>query len=141
MFNLSHVIYRSRAIKIYSEDELLEMLKTFRKKNESLGITGMLLYDENSFIQVIEGEDTIISQLYDCIQRDSRHRLVTTIVKEKINDKDFRNWSMGFCRVDQQQLNNIKGLNDFFTNKECLADVDLGIAKKILQVFATKHGE
>lgn len=141
MGNLSHIIYRSRAIKVFSSGELLEMLEAFRKKNASLDITGMLLYDESSFIQVIEGEDKIVSQLYDSIKQDSRHRLVTTIVIEEINSREFRNWSMGFYKVDQQQLNNVEGMNDFFTKTECLADVDLGIAKKLLQAFASKVSE
>jgi hypothetical protein len=138
MANLSHVIYRSIAIKAFSEKELLEMLKTFREKNKSLDVTGMLLYDDNVFFQVIEGEDAIISQLYDSIKKDSRHRLVTTLVKEEINARDFLNWSMGFYKVNQQQLNHMEGINDFFTKKECLSEINLGIAKKLLQIFCCK---
>lgn len=138
MGNLSHVVYRSRPAKVFSDEELLEMLEVFREKNKSLDITGMLLYDGSSFIQVIEGDDKIISRLYDSIKRDSRHRMVTTIIDEKLNSREFHNWSMGFYKVDQQQLNNIEGMSDFFT-KECLSDVDIGIAKKLLQVFASKQ--
>lgn len=140
MNTLSHVIYKSRAVQLFSEEELLTMLRAFHIKNVSLGITGMLLYDEYDFFQVIEGDSARVSQLYDAIRKDPRHDMVTTILSEPLPARAFSNWSMGFYKVDNQQLNSIPEMNDFFTTKKCLAEVDLGIAKKLLQFFAFKHG-
>lgn len=56
MNKLFHTIYRSRAIKVFSDEELIGMLEEFRKRNAAINVTGMLLYDEDVFFQVIEGE-------------------------------------------------------------------------------------
>jgi hypothetical protein len=52
----THIIYASVAVVAFSEADLLALLKSARKKNSSLGVTGMLLYYENTFFQAIEGE-------------------------------------------------------------------------------------
>jgi hypothetical protein len=39
-----------------SDDNLKDLLKKSRAKNETLNITGMLLYLDPFFIQVLEGE-------------------------------------------------------------------------------------
>lgn len=140
MEHLSHIIYTSIAIRYFSDAEILDMLNTFRLNNAKLEVTGMLLYDNSVFFQVIEGKSEVISKLYESIRRDPRHRLVTTIVDEELQEREFANWSMGFYKVNNEQLNKMEGVNDFFTSNKCLTDVTVGISKKLLQVFAAQHG-
>ena len=50
-----YLIYVSSAIKLMHDDELLLLLEKARENNSRLGITGMLLYKEGNFMQMLEG--------------------------------------------------------------------------------------
>jgi hypothetical protein len=102
-----------------SDDELKEILKISRIRNEASGITGMLLYLDPFFMQVLEGEDSIIVQLFDRIKKDPRHHKTSPIYKEAIQDRRFGNWTMGFKQMSDE---NIEGFSDVLqkTNSELL---------------------
>ncbi len=133
---LIHLIYASAASRGMERTELLELLEQSRRKNRELDVTGMLLYAESSFFQVIEGEERVIDELFDVIGRDERHDRVTTIIREPIPERSFGGWSMGFAGATPGQLERIDGLNDFFTEGRCLADLDRGRARKLLEAFS-----
>lgn len=137
MDSLIHLIYCSAATHEMSSKELSELVTIARKKNAKTGITGMLLYSDKSFFQVLEGDEEQIDELFDLISSDTRHNKLTTIIKEKIPHREFGDWTMGLYQANPESLKEIDGLNDFFGNKTCLADLDRGRAKKLLKAFAT----
>jgi len=65
-------------------EELAELLQGARDTNAELGLTGMLLYAEGSFFQVLEGQADVVDALYDKIERDKRHDQVTLVIREPI---------------------------------------------------------
>jgi len=96
-----YLIYVSSAIKLMEEDELLFMLQEAREKNQRLEITGMLLYKEGNFMQMLEGDKKVVLELYDTIIRDVRHKDVITIVTGDIKQRNFETWSMGFYNMNK----------------------------------------
>ena len=50
------------------------------------------------------------------IEKDKRHNDVTLIQKEKITERAFLYWSMGFDKIDAKEVSNMDGLNDFLEN-------------------------
>ena len=134
--NLFHLIYASKEKHKFSQDNIVELLSKAKKQNESLNIHGMLLYDEGSFFQVLEGEKEVVLDLYDRIVNDERHQNVTKIIFEAIPDMYFSNWSMGYSSLSRSELEKIEGMNDFFIGQACLADIDAGRARKLLKVFS-----
>ena len=136
MANLVHLIYASRAVEAFSEEQILLLLANARGKNQALGITGMLLFDHGDFLQVLEGEEDTVHGLFAHISRDSRHQGMVKIVDEAVRTRQFDNWSMGYRSCSREDLNTIEGMNDFFDGNSCLLDLDPGRAKKILTAFA-----
>jgi hypothetical protein len=136
MSSLIHTIYASRAVNDFSTDEIVNLLSKARKKNASLGVTGMLLYDDDTFFQVLEGQDKVLDQLFSEISADKRHHQVTKIISEAISKRQFSDWSMGYAAISSDELRTIEGMNDFFTKQNCLAKIDAGRAKKLLKAFA-----
>jgi hypothetical protein len=49
------------------------LLETCRKNNAALGVTGMLLYKDGNFRQVLEGDEGAMRGLYERIAADPRH--------------------------------------------------------------------
>jgi uncharacterized membrane protein (DUF373 family) len=106
--------YASTALKEWSPEELLQLLKVCRKNNGAKNITGILLYAKGTFFQVLEGDEATVSSVFAMIEKDKRHKDVIIIQKEKITERAFPYWSMGFDNIDANELSNIDGLNDFF---------------------------
>ncbi|NBQ69762.1 MAG: BLUF domain-containing protein, partial [Nitrosomonadaceae bacterium] len=132
MSNLIHLIYNSAAACAFTEEDFSVMLRKARSKNASLDITGMLLYIEGCFFQVLEGPENAVNALAEAIRQDPRHTRMTTIIREPIVKRAFSEWTMGFTQISLKDLNEIQGLNVFFTTGNVLTDIDSGRAKKLL---------
>ena len=136
---LIHCIYASTASSEFKEGEIPLFLERIRSKNARLTVTGMLLYIEGSFFQVLEGPSSVVDNLYASIERDSRHERVTRIIREPIARRSFGEWTMGFDSVSLQQSVALAGANDFFDDAGCLHRLDGGRAKKLLYSFREGH--
>lgn len=97
---LTNLVYISSAVSLMSEQELTEMLRQSRDNNQRNNITGMLLYKDGNFMQVIEGEDATVAELHKKILLDSRHKDIMTLLKGPIASRQFGNWSMAFHNIN-----------------------------------------
>jgi hypothetical protein len=132
---LIHSIYSSAAAGSFQEHEIPGLLERIRKANESIGVTGMLLYIEGSFFQVLEGDPVIIDALIGKIQSDTRHGHFTLIIREPIPARNFGEWTMGFETIGLAEAGKLLGENDFFKSASCVASLNAGRAKKLLSAF------
>lgn len=132
---MSHVIYNSAATVHMDEAALLELLETSRNNNAAADITGMLLYNDGSFFQVLEGPTKAVEALAARIDKDPRHDRMTVIIKEVIHQRSFGEWTMGFAHVAAEDLREIEGMNDFFEGQRILTEIDAGRARKLLSAF------
>jgi hypothetical protein len=133
--DLMHCIYASAATRHFETSELTALLQAARKHNDGAGLTGMLLYTEGSFFQVLEGVPDAVNALYARIELDKRHMQVTKIVAEAIPSRSFADWTMGFSQVSRKELALISATNDFFSGSSCFVGLDSGRAKKLLSAF------
>lgn len=107
------LIYASSAVRLFTRAELVELLDNSHKTNSKHGITGMLLYRGGNFLQVIEGEDEAVSQLYENIHADPRHKNVTLLSKDPIKTRQFAEWSMAFRNIDKMSKEELEGYSEF----------------------------
>mgnify|MGYP001332639069 CR=1 FL=1 len=113
---LVSLVYISFATQPMSDDELKDILKTARENNQKLGVTGMLLYREGLFIQVLEGKQETVKTLFDTISKDPRHQNVTTIVTYPIEKRTFEAWHMGFNKMTETAPEGLEGYSDFLNS-------------------------
>lgn len=102
-----------------TEDELDELLDEVRANNERLNVTGMLLYKDGCFIQVIEGPQSTIENLYNSIANDDRHEDAVELLHEFIPSREFGAWTMGYHRLNEDELN---GFNNFFSQNHTISE-------------------
>ena len=123
MFQL---VYVSSASQPFSKPELQELLKQAREKNTKLGITGILLYKDGNFLQVLEGEQEVVTELVGNIEPDPRHKGVIVLLRSTTEQRLFPDWSMGFRDLAEQNVQNTPGYSDFMntplTDAEFLLD-------------------
>ena len=106
--------YASTTDHDWTPEELLTLLTECQTNNAANNITGILLYAHETFFQVLEGEESVVNKIYEIIEKDTRHKDSTIIEMEHIKVRAFPYWSMGFEKIDIDNIHNIKGLNDFF---------------------------
>lgn len=106
------VTYISSATRPFSSEELQDMLQRFRENNARLGVTGMLLYGNQTFLQVLEGEERTVNGLMETIRRDPRHHDFRVLERKQVERREYADWSMGFKRVSGDDLRAVEGLTD-----------------------------
>ena len=114
---------------------LAALLAECREKNARAGLTGMLLYHDDTFFQVLEGDRPAVESLVERLSKDKRHERFTKIVLESIEERAFAQWTMGHSRISKKQLADIPGLNDFFAQGRSYMDLGEGRAKTLLDAF------
>ena len=132
---LVHCIYASAAVKDFSKKELQTLLAKARRNNARLQVTGMLLYHEQSFFQVLEGPEETINQLYQVIYNDKRHNRIIKLVQEPIQERAFDDWTMGYAKVSYRELQEIAGLNEFMSRRTSFLELKEGRARALLEAF------
>jgi hypothetical protein len=78
------LVYTSFACQKISDDDLQDLISKTRKKNETRDVTGVLLFLDPFFMQVLEGEETMVNDLFNLIKQDPRHDKVSLIYRKLI---------------------------------------------------------
>lgn len=133
------LIYASAGVLPFSEKELRTLLARARIHNEKSGLTGMLVHDRGSFLQVLEGEATAVGSLFAKIAKDQRHTRITRLVENPIRERSFERWSMGFVSLDGVGVRQTPGFSELLTPtfavESFLSTHAHGAARQILLAF------
>ncbi len=134
--DLVHCAYCSASKKAnLSPADLESLLDESRRNNAKAEITGILLYQNGSFVQLLEEERSAVEALFDKIAADKRHERATKIILEPIAARTFGAWTMGFPKITAKELATIPGLNDFFQRGQSYLELGQGRAKSLLGAF------
>jgi hypothetical protein len=125
MPDLIHLVYTSVATQPMKYQNFLELLIPAREKNHRLGITGMLLYQKGSFLQVLEGRKTVVETLFREIVADPRHTNITLLVKHLIDAPEYSNWDMKFTNIDTVDLGKLPRFSSFSKHEFSLRNFEL----------------
>ena len=106
---LYSLIYRSQASRALHDVTLPPLLRKARLHNEHSRIGGLLLHAHGEFMQVLEGPEPALSQLYARIQADPRHYAVRTLAYGPIAERAFPDWRMAYTPADARVLEEIVG--------------------------------
>lgn len=77
-----------------SNQDLEQIVSASKERNLTEGITGILIYHDGSFLQVLEGASSALARTMARIESDSRHRSVITLLRKPITEREFGQWSM-----------------------------------------------
>ena len=102
---LKRVIYVSEKTDV-SDSTLKDIIASSKKNNPKEDVTGCLLSGSNSFLQLLEGPAEFINTLYSKISLDNRHKRVTTLFDEKIDERLFLSWSMKLAPFENMEWSN-----------------------------------
>lgn len=92
---LVRLLYSSRSTEPVTPELIESVLAQSRARNPALGVTGILCWGGDVFMQVLEGGREAVNELYNRIVRDDRHRCVQILQYEEIHERRFAHWTMG----------------------------------------------
>ena len=81
--------------------QIEDILSVARARNESLGITGALMFNEGRFIQILEGREVDVKAVFESIRRDPRHSDVDILSIVPWGKRRFESWSMAFVGTSE----------------------------------------
>ena len=135
---MKRIIYCSRSDIDFSPEELVELLELARERNAQAGVSGMLLYSNQSFLQLLEGDPEALASTYVRITADDRHSRLRMLMNADVEVRLFPDWTMGFTHVDDDEL--ADELDGFTPETDYpLVNPDLitngGVAQKLLVAY------
>ena len=139
MKQLCYVSYLNDGLDV---KEVVDSIKKVSEvKNVKYGLTGKLVYSNEIFIQLLEGDQVNIDILYTIIKADKRHSGTQILFKQEAEERTFPEWSMKFDYTDKIDLVSInkllKAANDA-RKKEILTKSDI---IEFFSNFSTSNAE
>ncbi len=104
------LIYLSRVWRNMTNTQLDQILAESRANNAKNKITGLLCYGGTSFIQILEGPEAEVVNLYASIVNDERHHGCKLLDVHITNKRIFDNWAMAYVhssKADFDQLSDV----------------------------------
>ena len=99
MEDLYALVYVSNAVRRLTDAEIDTILLKARARNETLGVTGVLLYSDGNFMQYLEGSADALAKIYTAIKASPLHQGIIELLRERIQAREFSDWSMGYRKV------------------------------------------
>jgi hypothetical protein len=113
VYSLTSLTYVSSATEAFTTRDLPTLLARARENNVRIGITGMLLYKDGNFMQVLEGPPAVVRRQFLAIRLDYRHRGLITLLEESVESRQFSEWSMAFWNLSTADGITVPGYSDF----------------------------
>ena len=95
------LIYTCALAENITHDDLEKIAQTSRQRNLKHGITGILLCQDGSVLQVLEGDKTTVTALYEKITSDKRVTKPLLLIQRMTTEREFPKWSMGYKNADE----------------------------------------
>ncbi len=136
---LYHLGYVSTETNPFSSANLVELLENARRVNSERNVTGLLLYREGSFFQILEGSEADVKRTFAEIERDPRHHSVQILFDGATDEREFSDWQMGFMNLDDVEVETLIGFSNFLNRdaqpREFLENLSRG--KRLALMFRT----
>jgi hypothetical protein len=110
---LVQLIYLSELIG-RDETSLGPILSASVRRNLEASVTGMLLYSQGTFLQMLEGEEGAVNATYQRIEQDPRHHRLVLLSVEPVAQREFDRWSMGFRHLSHADAQHLPRMAPWF---------------------------
>ena len=96
---LVRLLYASRPASPLTASVIDTILAQSQDGNQAKGITGILCFSDELFLQVLEGGRDAVCELFNAIVRDERHKNVRILGYEEVPERRFGGWTMGQVNI------------------------------------------
>ena len=115
--NFYYKIYISFRKNECSEEDVQLILEKSRVNNKEKNITGVLLYNDNLFVQYLEGAKEDVFSVYEKIIDDKRHSFPLILNFGEHTDRMFPEWHMAEKKISWESLEFKTPINELMEKK------------------------
>ena len=134
---LKTICYISDSMNNESLKNLEDLYLKARTNNSKNNITGILIYLDRNFLQVLEGEEEIVDDTFKKISTDSRHKNIFNIIDTTTEQRIFEDYNFGFTTInDKKELTNLVEYLNWLKNADCNCATKV---IKMVENFITKN--
>jgi hypothetical protein len=126
---LYRMIYSSEASEHIGPSDLSEILDDARVGNEARNVTGVLVYVDGVFCQVLEGEREVLEVLTESIRRDARHKSMKVFHRSEVMLRTFDDWRMAYVDANAADMSRWAGLEGTVTIDQLLERLHNDVAR------------
>lgn len=90
-----------------TDADLEDVLLRSANNNERADLTGVLLYNEGTFFQYLEGPPEAVDGLMSRLPKDKRHSGIIVLLEDTTKNRIFPDWSMALFKPRQSDLLNL----------------------------------
>jgi hypothetical protein len=108
-----HLVYISHAAEDISYTDIRDILSESRKHNGQENITGLLIFRDGFFLQLLEGSESAVKNILGKIMMDDRNHSLRVLIEAGGDQRLFADWQMAFIDGDISS-NETVDLVDFF---------------------------
>lgn len=112
---LKYLVYVSKESRKLNQTDLDEILAASQNYNDANKVSGILLYVEGRFFQVLEGPSDEVDLLFQTISKDPRHYESTIVAQGDLDKRFFEGWNMRFNKVSEEEFALLTGVRKFST--------------------------
>ena len=120
---IRQLFYVSNAKYGLGDRDMESILAASRRNNRALDVTGLLIYADGVFIQVLEGAEETVDQLYDKIAQDVRHDYVVVISDQACDERTFPRWAMAHLSGSAETVGEWAGISGAINGTELLGEL------------------
>ncbi|MBS7669833.1 BLUF domain-containing protein [Croceicoccus gelatinilyticus] len=97
---MRQIVYVSAATNPLSDKDVSDIVAKSQFNNAMADVTGFLLFNGTTFMQLVEGPDRAIDKLLDRLYTDKRHHAITVLEDNMIEKRNFPVWTMHHIRLN-----------------------------------------
>jgi hypothetical protein len=129
------LVYVSTQTLRFTDADLRGLLEQSRRDNLVTGITGLLLYKDGNFMQILEGSREAVLLTLLKIKNDVRHHHLIVLFEGEVTQREFKDWSMGFKKLGADTVEEVPGYSDYLDQP--LTSEHFSNPSKVLQFLIT----
>lgn len=134
------LIYLSQTSRALTSVYFLDILEVVKRNNASLGFSGSLFYNGGWFLQMLEGDVTVINSVYRRIEQNERHQQSQVIYLGTASCRVYSGRTMNMINLEKEHDSKYGILDDIIKAATRGGLVEgLSPAVKRLKVFSSGY--
>ena len=135
---MQQLFYLSSARDGLKSDDLNKIVDSALRFNNENDITGIILYRGGIFLQLLEGEATLIQNLFEKIKLDHRHTNIVEVFNIPCKKRIFTTWSEGYREITEFDLKTINEVLSWNKLISAAREIDSHLILHMLERFKAK---
>lgn len=93
-YPIFRLTYLSKPVKSFTDNDLDDIETKSVEANNARDVTGLLIVNEDRILQILEGREESVRELFAKIERDSRHTVIKVVCAVEDEVRLLLTWSM-----------------------------------------------